>query len=41
VILDAALFFIVVPLVVDLVTGDWSSLESEFCSVNLLPMSES
>tara|TARA_R110002096_G_scaffold408075_1_gene606972 strand:- start:83716 stop:84111 length:396 start_codon:yes stop_codon:yes gene_type:complete len=41
VILDVALFFAVVPLVVDLVTGDWSSLKSEFCSVNLLPMSES
>ncbi len=38
VILDVVLFYTVVPLVVDLVTGDWSSLESEFCSVNLLPM---
>lgn len=38
VILDVALIWVVVPLVVDLVTGDWSGLESEFCSVNLLPM---
>ena len=38
VILDLVLFATVVPLVVDLVTGEWSSLDSKYCSVNLLPM---
>lgn len=40
VILDLVLFATIVPLVVDLVTGDWSYLESEFCSVNLLPLGQ-
>lgn len=38
VILDLVLFATIAPLVIDLITSDWSSLESEFCSVNLLPM---
>ena len=41
VILDVVLIGLVVPLVVDLVTGNWSSLESEFCSVNLLTVTDS
>lgn len=38
VILDILLFYTVVPLVVDLVTDNWSSLEGEFCTVRLLPL---
>ncbi len=38
VILDVLLIYTIVPLVVDLVTGEWSSLESEFCTVELLPL---
>jgi len=38
VIIDLALFYTVVPLVVDLVTNEWSQLESGYCTVNLLPM---
>ncbi len=38
VIADVILIATIAPLVVDILTGDWSSLKSEFCSVNLLPM---
>ncbi len=38
VILDVVLIYTIVPLVVDLVTGEWSSLESEFCTVDLQPL---
>ena len=37
VIADVALIYLLVPLVVDLVTNNWAQLESEFCTVNLLP----
>ncbi len=38
VILDVLLIWTVVPIIVDLVTNSWSTLESEFCTVNLLPL---
>jgi len=37
-ILDVVLIATVAPIVVDLITDNWSSLKSEFCSVNLLPL---
>lgn len=37
VIVDVLLIYTVVPLVVDLVTGQWSSLDSEYCTVELTP----
>lgn len=38
VIVDLLLIYTVVPLLVDLVTGEWSSLNSEYCTVQLVPM---
>ncbi len=38
VIADLILIALVIPLAVDLLTSEWSSLKSEFCAVNLLPM---
>lgn len=40
-ILDILLFYTVVPLVVDLVTNNWSTLEGEFCTVRLMPIAGS
>ncbi len=38
VIVDLVLFYTIVPLVIDLVTGEWSSLNSEYCTAQLVPM---
>lgn len=40
-ILDILLFYTVVPLVVDLVTNNWSTLEGEYCTVRLMPLAGS
>ncbi len=39
VIADVILIATIAPLVIDILTGEWSTLKSEFCSVHLLPMS--
>lgn len=38
VIVDVVLFVTVLPLVVDLLTGQWATLKSEYCTVNLSPL---
>ena len=35
---DALFFWLVVPLVVDFLTSNWSRLETGYCTVNLAPL---
>lgn len=37
IVVDVLLIYTVVPLLVDLITGEWSSLDSEYCTVELAP----
>lgn len=38
VVADLVLFYTIVPLVIDLITGEWHSLDSGYCTVNLAPL---
>lgn len=40
IVVDVLLIYTVVPIVVDLITGEWSSLNSAYCTVQLAPVAE-
>jgi hypothetical protein len=41
IIADVALIWAVaLPLIIDLITGSWSRLESEYCTANLVPLGQ-
>lgn len=37
-VVDLLLIYTVLPLAVDLITGEWASLDSRYCLVNLVPL---